>query len=747
MANEKQSDLAEQSLKKVPHAMTFIVILLLGLPAIGIIWGMDFDFLTSTVDYYSLLQKENIELQLRGYFTQTLFQWSAFSLAAITTILILTEYRHLHDDVSLIIALAIIFSGSIDAAHILLVDGFSENLVYKKKLDALIWTLSNSVSGVMLILGMLYLLKAKQHKPSHITSIFLFTFLLMVCAFSAIYVAANHIIVPKMWHSQSILSRPYELIPLLLYLSIAVYFYPKLYSRQSSIMTNCIFLMSITQCVIAMYLMLLSYSSYDSAFNIAYFLKILFYFIPFTCLMLNYSTYFRQVLHSKDLLVQQKKDLQYIASHDLLTNILNRRAFEERLDETIENAKRYSHKFALMVIDLDNLKRINDTLGHGRGDTLIQAFSKRILKSSRMGDTIARLGGDEFALITPTITNTSGVRSLADRLLKSFSRPYEIDEHRFATTASIGIAIYPDDADQAHMLLRNADLALCQAKRTGRNTYEFYEDSLNIFHHQESKIEAHLRDVLASDELSIFYQPIYNLKTQEIEGAEVLLRWDNPNLGRVSPDDFIDVAEKTGLIINIGDWVLNQACKQASKWYHQYNKDLIIAVNLSPVQLTNRNFTRKLQSLLKKYNYPPYLLDLEITENLLMENNLGDHKILSTINELGVIISLDDFGKGYSSLNRLRKMPISTLKIDRDFISDITTAEEKTTLVDVIIELAKQLDMEIIAEGIENQIQLDYLVGKDCSHGQGFYLSQPLSAEDFEKLVFLSTTKNQVVGG
>jgi len=493
MIKIKQSDQAEQSLKKVPHAMTFVVILLLGLPAIGIIWGMDFDFLTSTVDYSSLLQKENIELQLRGYFTQTLFQWSAFSLAAITTLLILTEYRHLQDDVSLVIALAIIFSGSIDAAHILLVDGFTDNLVYKKKLDALIWTLSNSVSGVMLILGILYIVTAKKRSPSHITSIFLFTLLLVVGAFSAIYYTANQIILPKMWSSQGILSRPYELIPLFLYLSIAVYFYPKLYRKQSNIMTNCIFLMSITQCVIAMYLMLLSYASYDSAFNIAYFLKILFYFIPFTCLMLNYSSYFRQVLSAKDLLIQQKKDLQYIASHDLLTNILNRRAFEERLEQTIENARRYDNKFALMVIDLDNLKRINDTLGHGRGDTLIQAFAKRILKSSRVGDVVARLGGDEFALITPTITSTSGVRSLADRLLRSFCKPYEVDEHRFATTASIGIAIYPNDAVEAHMLLRNADLALCQAKRTGRNTYEFYEDSLNIFHHQESKIEAHLR--------------------------------------------------------------------------------------------------------------------------------------------------------------------------------------------------------------------------------------------------------------
>lgn len=226
-----------------------------------------------------------------------------------------------------------------------------------------------------------------------------------------------------------------------------------------------------------------------------------------------------------------------------------------------------------------------------------------------------------------------------------------------------------------------------------------------------------MRDVLASDELSILFQPIYNLKTQEVEGAEVLLRWDNPKLGRVSPDRFIDVAEKTGLIINIGDWVLNRACKQASYWYHHYKKKLVIAVNLSPVQLTNRNFTKKLKNLLAKYNYPPYLLDLEITENLLMENNLGDHKILTNINDLGVVISLDDFGKGYSSLNRLRKMPIATLKIDKDFISDITLSQEKVTLVDIIIELAHQLEMNIIAEGIENKIQLDYLMGKNCPYG------------------------------
>jgi c-di-GMP phosphodiesterase len=725
----------EKTLTRLPYMLTFVIVLMLGLPAVGMTFGINLDRLALNLGDNTLLQQKLIKSHILGYITQIIIQWSAFSLAVITTILAYTQNRLTQDKASLIIGLAVLFSGSISFVHMLLLEGFSQNTSNKENLDALIWVFSNSICAFIIILGTILILRKKDEQALSTTTFFLLNIFLVVFAFALIYYAAFQIALPQMWYKDAVLSRPYELIPLSLFLIIAVFCYPKLYDLNQNIIVNGLFYMAITQCAMAMYMMLLSNAPFDSGYNFANFLKVVFYFIPLCCLIIHYSYSYRYILRSKKILQKQKIELKYLATHDILTNVLNRRAFEEEIAISCANARRDNHQFALLIIDLDNLKRINDCFGHNFGDSLIKSFARRLKKATRLGDKLSRLGGDEFAIITPKLKSTSNVRSLADRLLFDLSQPYEVENQRFISTASIGIALYPDDALKGHDLLKHADMALYEAKKTGRNTYEYYTKSLSIYHHSESKIEAHLREALERNELSIVYQPKYNIINNELVGAEALLRWHNPTLGEVVPDDFIDVAEKTGLIITIGEWVLENVCKQAKEWLVKYQLNLLYSVNLSPIQLTNRNFSKKIKHVLKKYDYPANQLELEITENLLMESNLVNHRILYEVNKLGVLISIDDFGKGYSSLNRLRQLPISILKIDKSFISDIKSLETKSTLVDLIIELAHQLGMNLVAEGIENQIQLDYLASRNCIIGQGFHLSKPLSITNFDALL------------
>ncbi|CAM2785078.1 putative bifunctional diguanylate cyclase/phosphodiesterase [Legionella worsleiensis] len=729
----------ETTLKRIPQFLVLIIILLLGLPYLGLYFGLDFGTISHRLNETTESNSFIIESQIRGYFRQTLLQWSGFSLAAVTVLLAFTQYRLSRDKVALIIGLAILFSGSTEALHTLMIDGLSLEFQQKKNLDALIWIFSNSISGLILSLGLIILIASNRKHNVRFTTFILLTTLLVLSAITLIYYATGVIKLPQMWYSDFILSRPYELISVLIYLVLMIFIYPKAYKAYPTILVNCIFYMALTQIVTSLYMMLLSSSPYDSGYNIAYVLKLVNYFIPCTCLVINYVFSYTAVLKAQKRLKIKQNELAYIASHDSLTNLYNRREFEMLLEKSIATAARMRRSIALLLIDLDNFKATNDAFGHVHGDELLRQFAKRLVLLTRKGDIISRVGGDEFTLISPNLNTPSCARQLAERILSELKNPYPINGKLITVTVSIGMSIFPDDSTNAKDLLIKADLAMYKAKKSGRNTYQFYTQQLSYQQHRESEIEAHLRKAIQNDEFELNYQPKFNLLTMEITGAEILLRWHNETLGEVSPEEFIPVAEATGLIIDLGMWILKKTAEQIRAWQLHYPNNISFSINISPIQLANKQFIKHLKNTLQDNSALLESLELEITENVLMEDHEEVFGVLKGISNLGVKISLDDFGKGYSSLSRLKKLPINTLKIDKDFISDIHHEEDKIILVDIMINLAQELGMSIVAEGIETPHQLNYLVAKKCHLGQGFLLSKPLTAQEFEEFAFAPT--------
>lgn len=733
----------ETTLKRVPQFLVLIIILLLGLPYIGLNWGLDFSNLAITLNHGNEIGSQLIESQIRGYFRQTLLQWSGFSLAAVTVLLAFTQYRLSNDRIALIIGLAILFSGSVEALHTLIIDGLALDFVEKNNLDALIWVFSNSISGLILIIGLTLLVHTSDDKSVSLRTFILLTTFLVLSAVMVIYYAAGVIELPDMWYVDSYLSRPFELISVFIYLILMIIVYPKTYASFPSILSDSIFYMSATQVVLSIYIMLLSNTPYDSAYNIAYFLKVVVYFIPCTCFVINYVFSYSAVLQAQKKIKVKQEELKYLASHDSLTGLFNRREFEEILDKSIANAERNNSSLALLLIDLDNFKITNDTFGHFHGDELLKQFSHRLVLLVRKGDLLSRVGGDEFTLIALNTKSPSSARHLSERILNELNTPYTINGKLITVTVSIGISIFPGDGNTTEELLRKADLALYKAKNSGKNTYQFYTEQLGYLQHRESELESHLRKALQYDELQLYYQPKFNLTNMEIIGAEILLRWNNEALGDVCPEEFIPIAESTGLIAELGQWVLQKASAQIMHWSSQYNKMLSFSINISPVQLTKHHFLGILEKILKEYQYPPEYLELEITENILMGDQIQVSKVLNDISSLGIKLSLDDFGKGYSSLNRLNTLPIDALKIDKSFISDIHNEHEKVVIIDIIIKLANELGMSIVAEGIETIPQLKYLISRKCHFGQGFLLSKPLTADEFSSIAYTKFGKTK----
>lgn len=736
--------LDEKQLKRIPPALVFILILILGLPVIALnYFGMDFSALAKNISATTGFTSIEVEAQIRGYFRQSLLEWSAFSFSAITVLLSFTQFRLKNDKIALIIGLSVLFSGSVAALHTVIIDGLTPHFTDQKNLDAFIWTFANSVSGLIFIVGLLLVLNNEDGKVFRVSTFFLLNFFLLIVAFTLIYYAASRAQLPQMWSENSVISRPYEFIYMFIFFILIIFIYPPVYKKHPYILTNCIFYMGITQIITAIYLMLLSSSPYDSGYNIGYFLKIIFYFIPFSCLIINYVFSYNAIILAQRKLKLSQEKFQYLASHDVLTNLYNRREFEALLSKTIANNSRSQSSFALFVIDIDNFKSINDTLGHIQGDRFLQQFSEHLSRLTRQGDILSRIGGDEYTLITSRIESSTAIRKLAERMVEGLNIPFPVSGKLLTCTVSIGIAIYPLDGDDTEELFKHADVALYSAKKSGKNTYRFYEDKLSYLQHREAEIESYLREALESDELFLNFQPKFDIISKKIIGAEVLLRWHNDVLGDVQPDEFIPVAENTGLIINIGEWVLAQTCKRAKAWLTKYNKPIIFSINVSPLQFENQLFFNKLNETLQHYDYPPSLLEIEVTENLLMNDDTDVSEGLRKIGQLGVNISIDDFGIGYSSLSRLRSLPIKTIKIDKFFISDIKDEKSSVVIVDTIIKLAEQLGMDIIAEGIETQIQVNYLVDKKCYQAQGFLFSKPLGAQEFQKLAYGESVTEQ----
>ncbi len=440
------------------------------------------------------------------------------------------------------------------------------------------------------------------------------------------------------------------------------------------------------------------------------------------------------VVNTRDITERRafEEKIQHLAYHDALTGLPNRALMQDRIAGAISRAERSGHKFAVMFIDIDNFKNINDTLGHDVGDDLLRSLSHRLMSSVRANDSIARQGGDEFIVLLDEINSQEGASRVAHKILAALRAPFFMVGGNQHVSGSVGIAIFPDDGRDASTLLKNADTAMFHSKALGKNTYQFFTQQMTIAVKRRAALESSLRAAVEAGAFALVYQPQVNLHTGEIVGLEALVRWHSADSGTIMPSEFIPLAEETGLINALGNWVLREACRQAKAWVDAGIKPRRIAVNVSARQLADSRFLELLKSALDDTGLPPNLIEIELTEGQVMRKGEGSLTLLNAINDMGVHMSIDDFGTGYSSLSYLKRLPISTLKIDQSFVRDITVDENDNAIVVAIISMAHGLDLELIAEGIETHGQLTMLRSKGCSVGQGYYFSVPLSPKDVE---------------
>ena len=448
-------------------------------------------------------------------------------------------------------------------------------------------------------------------------------------------------------------------------------------------------------------------------------------------------------------LKQAQDKIVHMAHFDSLTGLANRSIFRERVELAMERAKRHGHIGAVLFLDLDNFKRINDTYGHSIGDLLLQEVARRLTNTVRSSDsicdtnlhpatdrnTIARLGGDEFTVLLPKIRHIKDAENIARRILDSMELCIHLSGHEFVVTPSIGIAIFPDHGEDVESLLKNCDAAMYCVKHAGKNGYELFVNSMNVVVKRRLEMETCLRRAMDDNELSINYQPQVDIQTGRIIGVEALLRWNSAELGMVSPDEFIPVAEETGLISPIGEWVLREACRQVKKWQDDGLPEIRVAVNLSVRQFAKQSIDKLVSQVLLETGLPVHCLELEITENMLMDDVDGAVDTLHKLKALGVYLAIDDFGTGYSSLSYLKRFPIDKLKVDRSFITHVTTDSGDASVTQAIIAMAHSLGLTVTAEGVEEVSQLEFLRQNNCEEVQGYYFSRPLTRWDMEDLL------------
>jgi diguanylate cyclase (GGDEF)-like protein/PAS domain S-box-containing protein len=447
------------------------------------------------------------------------------------------------------------------------------------------------------------------------------------------------------------------------------------------------------------------------------------------------------VFHDVSAARAHASQLTHLAQHDHLTDLPNRILLNDRLTQAMTLAHRRGHQLAVLFVDLDRFKHINDTLGHVIGDRLLQSVALRLAACVRRSDTVSRLGGDEFVILLSEVRNAEDAAISAARILKALGEPHRIDEHELYLTASIGIAIFPDDGTDADVILKSADFAMYEAKENCRNNYRVFEPHMNARAMARRSLENDLRLAMERQEFSLHYQPKVNLKTGAIIGVEALIRWLHPERGLVSPAQFIPVAEDCGFIGAIGLWVLREACRQARAWRDSGFPAACIAVNISAVELRVRDFVANVRAILTETGLEPRYLELELTETFLMQDMESTAAVLRALKDLGVRLALDDFGTGYSSLSHLRRFPIDTLKIDRSFVRDLTTDAGDAGIVDAVISMGRSLHMTVVAEGVETQEQLACLQRHGCPEGQGYFFSRPVSAEKATQLLQHSAAK------
>jgi len=451
-------------------------------------------------------------------------------------------------------------------------------------------------------------------------------------------------------------------------------------------------------------------------------------------------------------LKKAEEEIRFLAFYDGLTGLANRMLFMDRLDQTIADSTRKKRYFALLFLDLDNFKGVNDTLGHHIGDLLLKKVADTIKKSIRSSDSaswmdeqtehdslIARLGGDEFTILVTDIKDPECAALIARRLLRAIPAVYNFDGHDVSITTSIGISVFPEDGNKADVLMKNADTAMYHAKDIGRNTYQFFMDSMNKAALERFSIDRDLKKALQNNEFVLHYQPQITLSDRKIVGAEALIRWHHPHRGMIPPDKFIPIAEETGIIIDINRWVLNTACQQTEQWIKKGLRPITIAVNLSGYKLASQNIIKTIDTALAQTNFDARNIEIEITENILMQETEATVSTLNQIKDLNLRIALDDFGTGYSSLSYLTSFPVDTIKIDRSFVMDCTSNKNNLVIIKAIIAMGHSLGKKIVAEGVETEEQYHFLKEFDCDEAQGYYFKHPVPPHDFAKLLAQGT--------
>lgn len=431
--------------------------------------------------------------------------------------------------------------------------------------------------------------------------------------------------------------------------------------------------------------------------------------------------------------------MAHLAQHDFLTDLPNRVLLTERLTQAISLAKRHKSQVALLFIDLDHFKHINDSLGHTIGDQLLQSAADRLSGCVRTSDTVCRQGGDEFVILLPEIVHPQDTTLVAEKLIEAFALPHVINGQELHITLSIGISLYPDDGNNVETVMQNADTAMYHAKENGRNTYRFFTSEMNTLAVRRQQVVSSLRRALKQGEFFMVYQPQVDLASGAMTGAEALIRWLDPNLGVLYPKQFVSIAEECGLIIPIGRWVLREVCRQASDWLKRGLFMLPVSVNISALEFRQKDFVASIALILEKSGLPPAYLELELTESLVMQDAEVAASMLQELKQMGVKLAIDDFGTGYSSLSYLNRFPIDTLKIDQSFVHDIASDADGGTIVGAVIAMGINLKQRVVAEGVETPAQLEFLRARQCAAGQGLWFSPPLPAADYARLLIEQT--------
>jgi diguanylate cyclase (GGDEF)-like protein/PAS domain S-box-containing protein len=452
--------------------------------------------------------------------------------------------------------------------------------------------------------------------------------------------------------------------------------------------------------------------------------------------LMNHPGIHGVVLTSRDVSERKnaEKQAQYLSQHDVLTGLPNRLLMQDRLHQAISQARRNGGLVALMFIDLDRFKMVNDSFGHVMGDTLLKQVAARLIRCLRDTDTVARLGGDEFTIMLPDATNAQVVGEVAQRILSEFTRPFNDGEQEMYVSASIGISLFPRDGANPDELVKHADTAMYSAKDSGRNNYRYFTEDLNHEVREKVMLESGLRRAIERGELRLFYQAKIDLATNRIIGAESLVRWQHPTLGLISPAKFIPVAEESGLIVPLGEWVLRAACEQVRAWQRE-GLHLQVAVNVSARQFQQRNLAEVVMGVMADSGVDPQFVEIELTESAIMNHPEASISTLERMKSRGIAISIDDFGTGYSSLSYLKRLPLDILKIDQSFVRDISTDYNDAAIVRAIIGLARSLGIKVIAEGVEDDSQLSFLNAYGCNYGQGYLFARPLDAPTFFELI------------